>query len=98
MTLELPPGFPAELKPLAAEIHTFFRHLPQLLDEGYAGRFVLVKGDGVFGVWDTHRDAIQSGHERFEDGVFLAQKVDQRFLDAFGGFFAAAPNPVPEVA
>lgn len=98
MTPELPPGFPAELRPLAAEIHTYFRHLPQLLDDDQTGRFVVVKGDAVCGVWDTYRDAIETGHERFEDGVFLAQKVDPKLLDAFGEFFGVARTPVAEVA
>jgi hypothetical protein len=98
MALELPPGFPAELQPLAAEIHTYFRHLPQLLDDDADGRFVVVKGDAVFGVWDTYRDAIEAGHERFEDGAFLAQQVDGKLLDTFGEFFGAARKPVSEVA
>jgi hypothetical protein len=97
MTPELPPGFPAELEPLAAEVHTYFRHLPQLLGDGNAGRFVVVKGDGVFGVWDTYRDAIESGHDHFADGRFLAQQIDPRLLDTFGEFFRAAAS-ISEVA
>ena len=52
----------------------------------------------MFGVWDTYRDAIQAGHDRFEDGVFLAQKIDPRLLDTFGEFFSSAVPPVSEVA
>ncbi len=87
MTPTLPPGFPTELAPLATEIHTYFRVLPQLLAEGEEGRFAVVKGAEVFGTWDTQKDAIQYGHERVPDGQFLAQEIDARFLTAFGAFF-----------
>jgi hypothetical protein len=93
MATDLPPVFPPQLQPLAAEVRTYFRELPRLLDEGYAGRFVLVKGDALFGVWDTQMDAIRAGRDRFPDGVFLAQKIDQRFLDLLGSHFAA---PAPD--
>jgi hypothetical protein len=88
MSQDLPPVFPPQLQPLATEVRTYFRELPRLLDDGQAGRFVLVKGDATYGVWDTQRDAIQAGRDRFPDGVFLAQKIDQRFLDLLGGYFA----------
>jgi hypothetical protein len=87
MSLELPPGFPSELQPLAREIHTYFRELPRLLAEGEEGRTVVIQGDTLFGVWDTQRDAIQAGHERFGHTRFLAQKVERRLLDALGTFF-----------
>ncbi len=87
MTPELPPGFPPELNALATEIHTYFRELPRLLAEGEDGRVVVVKGDELFGTWDTHADAIQYGHYKCPEGGFLAQEIDARFLDAFGSFF-----------
>lgn len=93
----LPPSFPPTLQPLTAEVHTYFRELPGLLDGGHDGRFVVVKGDGLFGVWDTQWDAIQFGREKFPDGVFLAQEIDRRFLDAFGQHFAPAAT-APEAA
>lgn len=87
MTPELPTGFPPELAALATEIHTYFRALPRLLSEGEDGRFVVVKGGELFGVWDTQQDAIQVGRERFPDNKFLAQEIDARFLEAFGPYF-----------
>ncbi|MBX9584104.1 MAG: hypothetical protein K2X87_27710 [Gemmataceae bacterium] len=94
----LPPAFPPTLQPLTAEIHTYFRELPGLLDGGNDGRFVVVKGDGLFGVWDTQWGAIQFGREKFPDGVFLAQEIDRRFLDVFGEHFARAAAAAPEAA
>lgn len=87
MSAELPPVFPPQLQPLATEVRTYFRELPRLLDEGYGGQFVLVKGDALYGVWDTQMDAIRVGRDRFPDGVFLAQKIDQQFLDLLGSYF-----------
>lgn len=93
MTADLPPVFPPELQPLAAEVRTYFRELPRLLDEGRDGKFVIVKADGLFGIWDTQRDAIQAGRALFPDGGFLAQQIDHRFLDVLGTQF---PTPAPE--
>jgi hypothetical protein len=90
MIAQLPPAFPPELSALATEIHTYFRELPRLLAEGEDGRIVVVKGNELFGVWDTYHDAIQYGHDRIPDGKFLAQEIDARFLDAFGDFFRTA--------
>jgi hypothetical protein len=97
-TAALPPGFPPELNALATEIHTYFRELPRLLDEGGGGKFVVVKGDGLFGVWDTHLDAIQHGHALFGEERFLAQAIDHRLLDVFGTFFGHQPASVPGAA
>lgn len=83
----LPPGFPPELNVLAPEIHTYFRALPRLLDEGNEGKYVVVKGDELFGVWDTHLDAIQHGRFQFLTERFLAQRIERRLLDVFGAFF-----------
>jgi hypothetical protein len=92
MTPTLPPGFPPELNSLATEIHTYFRELPRLLAEGEDGRVVVVKGDELFGVWDTYADAIQHGHDKFPGGKFLAQEINSHFLDVFGSFFQAATS------
>ncbi len=93
MAPTLPPVFPTTLQPLAGEIHTFFRELPRLLDDGHGGRFAVVKGDAVHGVWDTQRDAIQYGRSTFADGLFLAQRIDRRLADELGRYF---PVPTPE--
>jgi hypothetical protein len=84
---ELPPVFPPQLQPLATEVRTYFRELPRLLDAGHDRRFVVVKGDALYGVWDTQRDAIQAGRDRFPEGGFLAQEIDRRVLTVLGGHF-----------
>jgi hypothetical protein len=67
---DLPPGSPIE-----AEWDTFRRELPRLLAEGHHGRYALVKGDHVAGVWDTQRDALQAGYEKFGLVTFMVQPI-----------------------
>jgi len=65
------------LDTLKKEIIAYRRELPRLLAEGQGGRFVLIKGDDVLGVWETFDDACQAGYDRFGLGeAFLAQPVD----------------------
>lgn len=76
--------------PLVAEVATYFRELPRLLAEGEAGRFVLIKGDKVVGVWDTFDDAYQAGVLLYGFGPFLAQPIDERDVHRLAPYF-----PVP---
>src|SRR5882724_1554299 len=51
--------------PLEREAETYRREVVRLLAEGHAGRHVLIKGDEVVSIWDTQRDALQAGRDRF---------------------------------
>lgn len=62
--------------PLESEIAAYRRELPNLLADGHAGRFALIRGDQLAGVWDTFDDACQAGHDRFGLEPFLAQPID----------------------
>jgi hypothetical protein len=87
---------PAELRPLAAELEAFHRELHRLLDEGEAGRYAVVKGGQVVSTWDTYRDAIQYGYEKFGLEPFLAQPIDARYEQELAKYFG--PTPVRESA
>jgi hypothetical protein len=50
---------------LAQEWLTYKREMPRLLAEGQEGRFVLIKGEEVIGIWDTWREAVDTGRVRF---------------------------------
>jgi hypothetical protein len=50
---------------LAREWQTYKREMPRLLAEGQEGRFVLIKGDEVIGIWDTWQEAARTGRARF---------------------------------
>jgi hypothetical protein len=89
---------PEAWKPLETELRTYHRVLPQLLAEGDAGRYVVIRGTEVFETWDTFRDATQFGHRTFDDGRFTAQLIDPKMLDALTAYFGT-PAPLPaEVA
>ena len=55
------------------------REVGRLLAEGCGGKFALVKGNAVIGVWDTLREALQEGQKRFGQEDFLVQEI-QPFL------------------
>jgi len=57
----------------AAELAAYQRKLPELLGE--AGRFVLIKGDEVMGVFDSYQDAVTSGYARFELDSFFVKQI-----------------------
>ena len=87
---------PPELRPLATELETFHRELPRLLDDGEAGRFAVLKGAQVVSTWDTYRDAIQYGYEKFGVEPFLVQPIDTRYEVELAQFFG--PVPIQESA
>jgi hypothetical protein len=94
--LHEPQAIPASWKPLFAELTTYYRHLPELLTEGEAGRFVVIKGDELCHTWDTCQDALQYGRERFGDQLFMVHRVDPRDVERLARFFppreAACPG------
>ena len=59
---------------LDEERETFARALPHLGAE--EGRYALVKGDRVEGVFDSFRDAIQVGYDRFGLEPFMVKRVE----------------------
>ena len=59
------------------EMAAYQRELPRLLAEGEQGRHALIQGDEVISVWDTRRDALQVGHERFGLEPFMVKEVQQ---------------------
>jgi hypothetical protein len=66
------------------ELATYRRELARLLLGGEVGRFALIHGDEVVSVWDTRRDAVQAGHDKFGTAPFLVQQIqrDIRHLPA----------------
>lgn len=60
---------------LATEWEVFRRELPRLLAEGHEGRYVLIKGDEVIGLWDADADAIAEGRRLFPRQHIAVQLV-----------------------
>jgi hypothetical protein len=66
---------PATNSPNYRECQTFRRELPRLLAEGNEGKWALIKGDEIAGLFDTLDAAHRAGHERFLLQRFIVQPV-----------------------
>ena len=62
---------------LDVEMETFRRELPNLL-KADRGRFVLIKGHDVVGVYDTDVAAVQAGDQRFVAQPFLVKQIQEK--------------------
>jgi hypothetical protein len=71
-TQQPPPG-PND--PLAVEWHTYMREVPRLLAEGQEGRHVLIKGEEIIGIYDTHVEALTAGYQRYLDQPFCVHQI-----------------------
>jgi len=59
---------------LATELKTYEQHRNALLGTA-EGKFVLIHGTEVAGVYDTKMDAIAEGYRRFGNVPFLVKQV-----------------------
>jgi hypothetical protein len=67
---DLPPD-----SPIHQEWTLFCRELPRLLGEGQEGRWVLIKGEEIIGIFDTRREALSAGTRRFGLAPLLAEQI-----------------------
>jgi hypothetical protein len=73
---ELPPPRPGS--GLAVEWEAYRREVGRLLAEGYEGRHVLMKGEAILGIYDTHDQALEAGYVRFLNQPFLVHQIQTR--------------------
>ncbi len=75
------PDLPPE-DPLCREWDFFRRELPRLLAEGHEGKFVLVKGEEIIGLFPTEDDAVRVGYAKFLPESFLVEAIrtEERIL------------------
>jgi hypothetical protein len=72
------------MKVRAVEMNAYMGAAPRLLREGNDGKYVLINGTQLYGIWDTFGDALQAGYDRFGlDGAFMAQKISSREYEQF---------------
>ena len=64
-------------KVLAEELETFECNKLGLLKDGNEGKFVLIKGSNVIGVFESDLDAIYRGYEKLGNVPFLVKEVTQ---------------------
>jgi len=58
---------------LEPEIKTYKEKLPEL--QASEGKFVLISGETVSGVFDSYQDALAAGYERFGMNPFLVKQI-----------------------
>jgi hypothetical protein len=61
--------------PIYHESQTYRRELPRLLAEGAEGRFALIKGDEVIGLFADEDEAMRVGREKYLMQPFLVQPI-----------------------
>jgi hypothetical protein len=59
--------------PLQQEVETYNARLSELM--GSIGKFVLIKGDVIAGIYDTYADALKIGYERFKLEPFMVKQI-----------------------
>ena len=59
---------------LRTEYQTYKARKPELLP-GALGKWVLIKGDQVLGMFETRHEALRAGYRRYLDESFLVQQV-----------------------
>lgn len=62
--------------PLERELQTYENKKAELLANS-AGKYVVIHGDEVAGVWDTQDDALQAAYERFKLEPFLVKQITE---------------------
>lgn len=70
---QLPELFPED--DLFHEWIAYRRELPRLIAEGNEGRFVLLKGDAIIGIFDAEEAAAKVGYDRFLREPFMVKQV-----------------------
>jgi hypothetical protein len=65
----------ATAETLKAEIETYNRNKQRLVAQG-DGKFVVIQGCDIAGVWDTYEDALQAGYEKFGLTPFLVKQIE----------------------
>lgn len=50
--------------PLATEANFYRREVGRLLAEGHEGRWILIKGEAIIGIWDKREEAFAEADQR----------------------------------
>ena len=62
--------------PLSEELKTYEAHKPALLLSS-AGKYALIKGQDVIGVFDRKQEAFTEGYRRFQLNAFMVQRIQE---------------------
>jgi hypothetical protein len=84
------PDIPAG-EPFAEEWRAFKRQVHRLVSEGKTGKFAVLNGDQLVGVWDTLSDADLAGRREFGGAPFLVQEIQLYLKPMRWGYFRPCP-------
>jgi hypothetical protein len=70
---ELPESTPDS--PIATEWNFYLTQVGRLLTEGHAGKWVLIKGEAIIGIWDAEEDADQVRLQKFSMQHVLLKQI-----------------------
>jgi hypothetical protein len=73
---QLPPSKPGHQ--LAEEWETYRREVGRLLAEGNEGRYIIIKGREIIGIWDTQKEALAAADRRFPLQSFFFHQIQER--------------------
>lgn len=59
---------------LEMETATYIGRLNELLPD--EGKYVLIHGEEIAGVWETYEDALQAGYQTFALSPFLVKRIE----------------------
>jgi hypothetical protein len=59
---------------LEKELDTYRKHLPEWKDS--EGKFVLIHGEEVGGIFTSYEDAIKEGYEKYKLTPFLVKQIN----------------------
>lgn len=60
---------------LEKEFNYYLGHQKELIEK-YKGKFIVIKGDAVIGVYESELEAVKKTSEQHELGTFLVQKCE----------------------
>lgn len=70
---------PAKLgEELAEEWEMYRREVGRLLTEGNEGRYILIKGSEIIGIWPTQKEAFAVADQRFPFQPYLVHQIRER--------------------
>jgi hypothetical protein len=70
---ELKPARPGD--PIGTEWDTYRQEVGRLFAEGHEGKFVLITGTTILGIFASKREALDEGYRHYLLGGFLVQQI-----------------------
>jgi hypothetical protein len=61
--------------PISTEANFYRREVGRLLADGQEGRWVLIKGEKIIGIWDTREEAFEVASNRFFRQAVLVKQI-----------------------